>query len=146
DYLEGEMDEKERDIVHTHVELCARCREDLLSLKEFMLLVEPELEIRYSFPGLLQRFVELLKLPIYKRFTFAYPALFILCILSYLITIISFRGNPSPTQKTVVFSGKNPGKTPAKVEEQSFGREKGKEQPLLQSSVEPGKPDSPKYP
>src|SRR5215510_7508982 len=38
DYLEDALDEDEAEIVRIHIELCARCRKDLLSLKEFRLL------------------------------------------------------------------------------------------------------------
>lgn len=47
DYLDGDLDKGEAEIVRIHVELCARCLKDLLDLVEFRRLIKPELELRY---------------------------------------------------------------------------------------------------
>jgi anti-sigma factor RsiW len=50
DYLDGDLDEDDAEIVRVHIESCTRCLKDLLDLIEIRRQIKPELELRYRPP------------------------------------------------------------------------------------------------
>ena len=46
--IDNEYDDEYLDILNIHLNVCARCREDLRDLTEFLQKIEPELAVRYS--------------------------------------------------------------------------------------------------
>jgi hypothetical protein len=138
DYLDGNLDEDEAEIIRIHFESCSDCRGNLSSLEEFRKMVEPELKLRYGSRGLLHGFAEYLKPFRYSRLTLTYSALIILTVLGYLtVTFLSKFWLKSP-EDTVV----SPSKPPLTAETPSPNQERKTQPPPLRVDIEDRKRSS----
>ena len=140
DYLDGNLDEDEAEIIRVHFGLCSDCRNNLSSLEEFRKMVEPELKLRYGSRGLLRRLAEFLKLFEYSRPTLAYSALVSLTILGGLAAIIYSKLWFKSPHDAAVFSGKPPltaeRQQPYQEGEIQLPSGEGKTQPSLRVDIE----------
>jgi hypothetical protein len=132
DYLDGNLDEDETEIIRIHFESCSDCRRNLSSLEEFRKMVEPELKLRYGSRNLLHGFAEYLKPFRHSRLMLTYSALIILTVLGYLTVTFLSKFWLKSSEDTVV----SPSKPPSTAETQSPNQEGKIQPPSLRVDIE----------